>query len=98
MDDDHARTILDHCRSAMAGKGTLLLVEWMAASAAEAEDDYRSWDTASMDLIMLVIGGSGGGRVRTDDEFHSLLNASGFMLRQIVSTGAAVRVIEAMPS
>jgi hypothetical protein len=98
MDDGRACTVLGNCRAVMSDTGTLLLVEWMSASAPEADDEYRSWDTASMDLIMLAVGGSSGGRVRTEDEFRAILNASGFMLRRIVSTGAAVRVIEAMPA
>ena len=66
-------------------------------TADDESDPYRSWDTASMDLIMLAIGGSGGGRVRTAGEFREILKASDFVLKRILSTSAAVRVIEALP-
>jgi protein-L-isoaspartate O-methyltransferase len=97
MDDDRASTILGRCRSAMADTGTLLLIEWVVPTADEKPDPFRSWETASMDLIMLAIGGSGGGRVRTAAEFRELLTTSGFVLQHVYSTGAAVRVIEALP-
>ena len=97
MGDDRACAVLGRCRSAMTDRGTLLLIEWVMPSGREASDPYRSWDTASMDLIMLAIGGSGGGRVRTEGEFQQLLKASGFVLKNVFSTGAAVRVIEALP-
>lgn len=97
MGDDRACAVLGRCRSAMTDRGTLLLIEWVMPSGREASDPYRSWDTASMDLIMLAIGGSGGGRVRTEGEFQQLLKASGFVLKNVFSTGVAVRVIEALP-
>lgn len=97
MDDDRARAILSRCRAAMADGGTLLLIEWVMPNADEEPDPYRSWDTTSMDLIMLTIGGSGGGHVRTAGEFQEILKASGFVLKRILSTSAAVRVIEALP-
>jgi precorrin-6B methylase 2 len=95
MTDDRARSILTRCRTVMAAGGTLLLIEWVIPTASEAGDPYRAWDTASMDMIMLAIGGSGGGRVRTVDEFRWLLETSGFQLQRILATRAAVRVIEA---
>lgn len=97
MDDDRARRILSRCRAAIADDGTLLLIEWVMPTADEEPDPYRSWDTASMDLIMLAVGGSSGGRVRTSGEFREILQASGFVPERILSTGAAVRVIEALP-
>ena len=98
MTDDRARSVLARCRSAMAEGATLLLIEWVIPTASEACDPYRAWDTASMDMIMLAIGGSGGGRVRTGDEFRQLLEMSGFELLRILATRAAVRVIEAVPA
>jgi predicted O-methyltransferase YrrM len=97
MDDDRARAILSRCRAAIVDAGALLLIEWVIPTADEEPDHYRSWDTASMDLIMLAIGGSGGGRVRTAGEFREVLKESGFVLKRILSTSAAVRVIEALP-
>ncbi len=98
MTDDRARSVLARCRSAMGEGGTLLIVEWVIPTASEARGSYRAWDTASMDMIMLAIGGSSGGRVRKADEFQRLLEASGFELLRILETPAAVRVIEAIPA
>ena len=81
----------------MANDARLILIEWVLPTADETPDPYRFWDTASMDLIMLSIGGSGGGRVRTAEEFRTLLEAAGFALKRIIATGAAIRVIEAWP-
>jgi hypothetical protein len=82
----------------MAVDGKLLLVEWVMPTAHETSDSYKFWDTVSMDLIMLSIGGSRGGRVRTAEEFQALLESAGFMLKRFISTSAAVRVIEATPA
>ena len=98
FDDIQARTILGHCRSAMAGKGTLVVIEWLMPTGEDTPDPYRFWDTASMDLIMLAIGGSEGGRVRTAPEFRALLESAGFELQRILATGAAIRVLEACPT
>lgn len=95
IDDHRAGTILRNCRKAMADGAKLLLIEWVIPTADDAADPYRLWDTASMDLIMLVIGGSRGGRVRTTQEFRVLLEAAGFTLQRVISTGAAVAVMEA---
>jgi hypothetical protein len=67
-------------------------------SSGEAPDLYKFWDTASIDLIMLAIGGRAGGRVRTAAEFRALLEAGGFALNRIVATGSSVSVIEALPA
>lgn len=97
IEDDGARTILQHCRKVMADNGKLFLVEWVIPTADAPSDPYGLWDTASMDLIMLSIGGSRGGRVRTAQEFNALLESAGFTLKRLIPTCAAVSVIEAAP-
>jgi len=97
MDDTKARTILLHCHNAMANDARLLLIEWVIPPVEEKLDSYRSWDTTSMDLIMLSIGGARGGRVRTADEFRNLLESADFVPKQFISTDAAVSLIEAVP-
>jgi len=98
VDDEGSRTVLQHCRKVMADDAKLLLVEWVIPTPDEPSDSYRLWDTASMDLIMLSIGGSHGGRVRTAEEFQALLESAGFTLKRLIFTRAAVRVIEAAPA
>lgn len=101
MDDDRAGTVLGNCRAAMAGGGTLLLIEWVmpagGATRGAATDDDTFWDTANQDLIILTHGGSQAGRVRTEAEFQGLLEAAGLRLTAIVPTAASVKVLEAVP-
>ena len=51
--------------------------------------------TKLLDLNMLVMT---GGRERTETEFRTLLDASGYKLTKIVHTMAPQRVIEAVPN
>jgi O-methyltransferase domain len=62
LDDDRAVRILRHCREAIADRGRLLLIESVMPTVDEPPDPNTFWDTASIDLIMLAIGGSRGGR------------------------------------
>lgn len=98
MDDARAHTILMLCRNAMANDARLLLIEWVIPPVGEKVGSYRSWDTASMDLIMLSIGGTQGGRIRTADEFRELLKSADLIPKQFISTDAAVSLIEALPA
>jgi hypothetical protein len=98
VDDEGSRTVLQHCRKVMADDAKLVLVEWVIPTPDEPSDSYRLWDTASMDLIMLSIGGSRGGRARTAEEFQALLESAGFTLKRLIFTRAAVTVIEAAPA
>jgi hypothetical protein len=102
MDDGQAGRVLRNCRAAMADSGTLLLSEWVMPAGSTirgvAIDDYTFWDTATMDLIMLTHGGAQAGRVRTEAEFRSLLEATGFRLTAIVPTASPIKVLEAVPT
>jgi O-methyltransferase domain len=93
--DARAISILRNCRRAIRAGGVLLLIEWVMPSSGEPHDSYKFWDTASIDLIMLVTGGSG--RVRTAAEFRAVLEAGGFALNRIIATGSSVSVIESRP-
>jgi hypothetical protein len=100
MDETTALAVLQNCRRAMGNRASLLLLEWVMpagglASGASATD-YKFWDTAAIDLVMLV--GFSGGRVRTEAEWRKLLEAAGFRLIGIVPTPSSVNVIEAEPA
>src|SRR5215213_6967887 len=60
--------------STRAGQG-FVSVEGGWVVSGGAIEDYRAWDTASNDLIQLVV--TGGGFVRTEAEFRALLEAAG---------------------
>jgi SAM-dependent methyltransferase len=86
-DDDRAVTILRNCRKAMAKNGRLLLVEMVVP------DTNVDCFSKLLDLNMLVMT---GGRERTEAEFYTLLDASGYKLTRIVPTMAPQSVIEAI--
>lgn len=91
-DDVRASTILRNCRAAMPDHGRLLILEGLypgriAATAA-------CLDATGHDVNLLVCN---GGRLRTAEEFRTLLAASGFRLARVVPTGADVSVLEGEP-
>ncbi|MEO8752725.1 MAG: methyltransferase [Casimicrobiaceae bacterium] len=92
--DDDAATILRNCRQAMAGDGTVVIIEWIMPTPGESAAPFTRWDAASMDLNMLAIHGRGGWRVRTSDEFRRLLQQAGFVLSRIIPTRSSVSVLE----
>jgi SAM-dependent methyltransferase len=73
--DEDAARILRNIHRAIRPGGVLLLVEGMVDSAA--------CPAGVSELLMLVIGG----RERTEDEFRSLLAASGFSVTRVIPTG-----------
>jgi SAM-dependent methyltransferase len=96
--DEHVLAVLRNCRGAMSSGGKLLLLDWVLASGSESRDNYRAWDTVTMDIVMLTAFGSHGGRMRTRPEFQSLLEAAGFDVTAFVPTRASICVIEAEPA
>jgi hypothetical protein len=94
MADDEATKILQNCRRVMAGRGAVIVVEWIMPTGAEQPDELRRWDTVSMDLNMLAIDGAHGWRVRTRDEFAHVIAAAGLVLNRVVTTTSAVSILE----
>jgi hypothetical protein len=87
-DDDHAVTILNNCRRAMAKNSRVLLVDMVVP-----ENNTSSFSKL-LDLNMLVMN---GGRERTQAEFQALLNAADYKLTRIIPTMAPQSIIEAVP-
>lgn len=87
--DAESVAILRTCHRAMAGSGTLLLVEQLLD---DGPDPSR---TAFSDLNMLV---APGGQERTIDEYRALLAHAGFRLDTTTPTGTDVFVLEATPT
>jgi hypothetical protein len=85
-DDRQARRILSVCRRAMQAGQTLLLIERLLP----ASDPPL--EMALTDLTMLVMN---GGRERTEAELRALLQASGFAVASVVSTGTPLQIIAA---
>jgi hypothetical protein len=78
-DDDRAATILANCRKAIAGRGTLLVVEPVLPPT--VQPSFETLGVVMSDLNMLVCA---GGRERTEAEFTALLAAAGFRLDTVV--------------
>jgi hypothetical protein len=87
-DDNRAITILGNCRRAMTKNSRVLVVD------AVVPHTHVNCFSKLLDLNMLVMT---GGRERTETEFHTLLDASGYRLTKIVPTMAPQSVIEAVP-
>ena len=87
-DDDRAITILRNCRRAMADGGKVLVVDMVVP-----KNGAKSFSKL-LDLNMLVMT---GGRERTEAEFRTLLDASGYELTRIIPTMAPQSIIEAVP-
>ncbi len=85
-EDDKARVILKNCRKAMAEGGRLLVIERVMP-----EGDGPS-QAKIMDMVMLV---NLGGRERTEGEYVSLLNSSGFNAVRCIPTASPMSIIEA---
>ena len=98
LDDDPAAGLLRRCREALAPGGRVLLIERVMPAGGEMTDPYKFWDTTTSGLTMLALGGAGGGRVRTAEEFRALLEASGLTLAEIIPTASSISVIEARPA
>ena len=83
--DERAIAILRNCHRVMTEYGKLLLVE--AVVPRSSEPHFSKF----IDLNMLVMT---GGRERTEHEYRTLLEASGFRLTRIIATESPMSVIE----
>ena len=95
--DDDVLVVLRNCRRAISPSGKLVLLEWVIASDNSERESFRTWDTVTMDIVMLAAFGSQGGRLRTRAEFEYLLQAAGFAVTAFIPTRASIYVIEAAP-
>lgn len=85
-DDDRARTILANCRAAMRPGSTLLIIERVVS-------DLRPTPVATaFDMHMFVMT---SGRERTDEEYRTLLAATGFELVSIKGLPLEMSLVEA---
>ncbi len=84
--DVDATLILRNCRQAMKPGRTLLMIEMVIAS------DQPTLNAAMADMRMLVMN---GGRLRSREEFHSLLTRAGFEPTGIIQTRSPYQIIQA---
>ena len=88
-DDRRSIDILKCCHRAMRNDSKLLLIETVLKESAPSTFD------SLLDLNMLVIS---GGCERTETQFKTLLDRSGFRLVRILPTFSPVSVLEAVPA
>jgi SAM-dependent methyltransferase len=91
-DDEQSAAILRNCRRAIPSNGRLLLIERAVPERFEGNPIHHA--IARMDLHMLV---EFGGRERTEAEFRSLLERTGFKLSSAVATSTEFSILEATP-
>jgi hypothetical protein len=87
-DPEQCRTILGHCRKAIAPNGRLLIVEMVLP---EGDTPHPG---KMLDMMMLV---GPGGQERTPSEYAEQLGTSGFKMINVVPTASAVSIVEAVP-
>ena len=88
-DDEDAARILKNCRDAMHPDSRLLIIEGLLG-----ETDALTM-TDLGDLVMLL---SLSGRERTEADFKTILQRTGFSLRKKIPTKADIYVLEAEPA
>jgi hypothetical protein len=88
--DDDCRAILKNCRSAMAPGGRVLLMDPIIP----AEPNVPHFGKR-LDVQMLLV--HRGGRLRTEQETHSLLQSAGFEATRVIPTSTYITIVEAEP-
>jgi predicted transcriptional regulator/ubiquinone/menaquinone biosynthesis C-methylase UbiE len=87
--------ILTNCNKAMSEGGKILLLERVVPQTRTIER-YEALKTVFFsDLTMMVMN---GGRERSEDEFRSLFEASGFKLSQVKPIASGTNIIEGIKS
>jgi hypothetical protein len=89
-DDEHAQTILRNMRTAMQGKGKVLLVELVVTS--------KDKDATAVLIDLEMLHATHGGRERTEAEFAELFASSGLRLHRVLRTKSPFSVLEAVPA
>jgi hypothetical protein len=84
--DEKCQIILEHCKKVMNPSSRLLIIERVIASQADLIGTFY-------DLHMLVIQ---GGKIRTEDEFRTLLSNAGLNLNRIMPTKSPLKIVEAL--
>jgi hypothetical protein len=88
-DEESCVRILSNCRRAMLPRGRLLIVEAVVRSGDEPDP------AKILDLAMLVVP---GGEERSEDEYRTLVEKSGFRLTRVIPTRTSASIIEAIPA
>ncbi len=80
--------ILNRCREAMPKAGRILVIDPLVPAGDQPSPNKL------LDLLMLAVMGSGGGRERTEAEFRELFEAAGFRLARVIPTRSRMSILE----
>jgi hypothetical protein len=89
MDDAKAARVLRNCREAMTSGGRLLVIQAIVPSG------NASARVKVSDILHLV---SGGGQERTEAQYRTLFDASGFSLVKIHPASSSFSILEGVRS
>lgn len=84
--DEQAIQVLRNCAAAMRAGGKILVIEMVMP------DSNQPDPSKQFDLLMLLA--NKGGRIRTESEFRTLLDAAGLRLTRIVPTASPNSILE----
>lgn len=87
--DEQSIKILSNCRKVIPAHGRVLLVEFTVSAANQASLGKDA------DIMMMTFP---GGMERTEQEYQSLFEQSGFRLSKVTATKSAVSVVEGKPA
>ena len=90
--DEEAHAILARARESADAGATLVLLEQVVPETISATPEHQA--VIRGDLTMMGMGG----KERTAEEYRVLLAGAGWKLEQIIPSGAAFSVIEALPA
>lgn len=92
--DEDCKKILATCRRCMPDSAQLVIVDLVIKDNVSQEADTTA---AMMDLYMLSLFGTDGGRERRESEFRRLIEESGFMVEKIKTLPGGNGIIYAWP-
>ncbi|MDN4546281.1 methyltransferase [Pseudomonas sp. C32] len=92
--DEDCQAILATCRRSMRDNALLVVVDLVID---QGESDQPNSTGAMMDLYMLCLFGIAGGKERNEVEFRTLIENSGFIVKQVKRLPSGNGIIFAYP-
>jgi len=93
-DDEASICLLRNCRQAMAENGRVQIIQIVLPATEMGATRPLLFDGAMSNLNMFVLG---LGAERTEEQYRALLTKAGFVVTQIIPTGALMSILEGRP-
>ncbi len=90
-DDEQALLILRCCHGAAAPGASLLLIERLLPDPVQIDPQDQAVSVSDLNMLVMT-----GGRERTRDQYRALLDAAGWGLKEIRTTGTSLSVLQAL--